>query len=66
MIEVLQQHLIQRLGNNIADIDTVLSKFKIIEFKKNVQLLAECSVCKYVYFVAKGCLQVYVYDSNMN
>ncbi len=66
MIEVLKQHIIKRLGNNIANLDTVLAKFKQIKTKRNEQLLQQGNVCKYVYFVAKGCLQVYVYDKNMN
>jgi len=66
MIDVLRQHIINRLGKNIDNIDLVLSKFRSMEFKRNEQLLKQGDVCKYVYFVAKGCLQVYVYDSEMN
>ena len=66
MIEILRQHIVSRLGTNISNIDLVLSKFKPIETKRNEQLLAQGGVCKYVYFIAKGCLQVYVYDNDMN
>jgi CRP-like cAMP-binding protein len=66
MIEVLQNHITKRLGNNLANLDAVLAKFKQIKTKRNEQLLQQGDVCKYVYFVAKGCLQVYVYDKNMN
>lgn len=65
MIEVLRQHLINRLGNDIHDLDVVLSRFKPIETKRNQQLLYEGEICRYVYFIAKGCLQVYVHDQNM-
>ena len=66
MIEVLKQHIIKRLGNDLEHLDLVLSKFKQIETKRKEQLLSEGEVCKYVYFIAKGCLQVYVYDHEMN
>ena len=66
MIEVLRQHIINRLGNDIANLDLVLTKFKPVALRRNEQLLTQGEVCKYVYFVAKGCLQVYVYDNEMN
>lgn len=66
MIEVLRQHIIKRLGKDIDNLDLVLTKFKPIETKRNEQLVTQGEVCKYVYFIAKGCLQVYVYDSEMN
>jgi CRP-like cAMP-binding protein len=66
MIEILQQHIIKRLGNNVENLELVLSKFKPIEVKRNEQLLAQGEICKHVYFIAKGCLQVYVHDANMN
>lgn len=66
MIEVLKQHLIKKLGKDIDNIDLVLSKFKLVEAKRNEQLLKQGEVCNFVYFVAKGCLQVYVYDDEMN
>jgi CRP-like cAMP-binding protein len=66
MIEILRQHIVSRLGTNISNIDLVLSKFKPLETKRNELLLAQGEVCKYVYFIAKGCLQVYVYDNEMN
>ena len=66
MIEVLKQHLLQRLGNDSNNLELVLSTFKPIEAKRNEQLLKQGETCRYVYFIAKGCLQVYVYDSDMN
>lgn len=66
MIDLLQQHIVKRLGKSPDNLELVLSKFKPIEAKRNTQLLTQGEVCKYVYFVAKGCLQVYVYDSEMN
>ncbi len=66
MIEVLRNHIMKRLGNDLDNLDKVLSNFKHITTKRNVQLLQEGEICKYVYFIAKGCLQVYVYDKDFN
>lgn len=66
MIDILKEHIVKRLGNNVDNLDLVLAKFKPIETKRNEQLLTQGEVCKYVYFIAKGCLQVYVFDSEMN
>lgn len=66
MIDLLRQHIVKRLGKDVENLELVLTKFKLIEAKRNQQLLTQGEVCKYVYFIAKGCLQVYVYDNEMN
>ena len=66
MIEVLRKHITNRLGNDINNLDMVLSSFEHITTKRNEQLLQQGDTCKYVYFIAKGCLQVYVYDKDYN
>ena len=66
MIEILRQHIIGRLGSDIDNLDTVLSYFKPLQVGRNKYLVQQGQVCKHVYFIAKGCLQVFVYDSNMN
>lgn len=66
MIEVLRNHIINRLGNNLDNLDKVLAAFKHIKVKRNEQILQQGNTCKYVYFIAKGCLQVYVYDKDLN
>ncbi len=66
MLETLKQHLISRLGNEVENMDLVLSKFKPIQLKRNEFLLKESESCNAVYFVAKGSLQVFVYDNDMN
>lgn len=66
MTDILQQHIVKRLGNDIENLDLVLSQFEHIVLKRNEQLLREGDVCKQVYFVARGCLQVYVHDKDMN
>jgi CRP-like cAMP-binding protein len=66
MIDILRQHIISRLGNDIDDLDTVLSSFKHLHFDRYEFLVQKGQVCKQVYFIAKGCLQVFVYDNDMN
>lgn len=66
MIEVLRQHIIGRLGNDIDGLDEVLQKFQPIHIDRNQFLVQEGHVCRYVYFIVKGCLQVFVYDADMN
>lgn len=66
MIEILRQHITNRLGNNLDNLDKVLSNFKPVYAKRNELLLQQGDVCKYVYFIAKGCLQVYVHDKDFN
>ncbi len=66
MIDILRNHITSRLGNDLDNLDKVISTFKHISTKRNEQLLQQGETCKYVYFVAKGCLQVYVYDQDFN
>jgi CRP-like cAMP-binding protein len=66
MIEVLRNHIINRLGKDIHHLEQVLDVFKPIKVKRNVTLLQEGEICNHVYFVAKGCLQVYVFDKDFN
>jgi CRP-like cAMP-binding protein len=66
MIEILRHHITSRLGNDLDNLDKVLSTFQPITIKRNEQLLQQGDTCKYVYFIAKGCLQVYVYDKEGN
>lgn len=66
MIDILRQHIISKLGNDIDNLDTVLSYFKPLYIDRNKFLVEQGQVCKQVYFIAKGCLQVFVYDHDMN
>jgi len=66
MIEILRQHIISRLGNDIDHLDTVLDCFKPLQIDRNQYLVQQGQICKHVYFIAKGCLQVFVYDNDMN
>ncbi len=66
MIDVLRNHIVKRLGNDIENLDKVLDSFTPIAVKRNEHILRSGEICKYVYFIAKGCLQVYVHDKDMN
>ena len=66
MVEVLKQHLIDRLGKQPDNLDVVLAHFKPVHAKRNELLLTQGNVCRYCYFVAKGCIQVFVYDTAGN
>jgi CRP-like cAMP-binding protein len=66
MIEILRSHITSRLGNDLENLDKVLAAFKPVKAKRNEQLLRQGEICKHVYFIAKGCLQIYVYDKESN
>ncbi len=66
MIELLRQHIIARVGDQTEQIDEVLAHFRHLKVGRNAQILRQGEVCGHVYFIASGCLQVYVYDSNYN
>lgn len=66
MKENLKRHITERLGREPENIDQVLPHFKVLKTKRGEELLAAGEVCKKVYFIAKGCLQVYVIDKNGN
>ncbi|WP_298136129.1 Crp/Fnr family transcriptional regulator [Flavobacterium sp.] len=66
MIEILREHIISRLGKDIDNLDMVLDYFKPMTIDRNKFLVQEGKTCNYVYFIVKGCLQVFVYDSEMN
>lgn len=66
MIDVLRQHLLSRLGDDVDQLDLVLSCFETVNVKRNGMVLSEGTVCRNVYFIAKGCLQVFAYDAAGN
>lgn len=66
MKQILQQHLMERLGTDIENLDTVLHHFKPLEIARNQFLLEQGQICKQVYFIVKGCLQVFTYDNEIN
>lgn len=66
MTELLREHIVQRIGKEVAHLDDVLAAFSYTKVKRNHLLVQQGAICKHVYFVARGCLQVYVHDNEMN
>ena len=66
MIQLLKQDISNRLGSDLDNLELVLSQFKPVQVARNEFLVKQGEVCKQVYFIAKGCLQVFVYDQDMN
>lgn len=62
----LKQHITDRLGENVPNLDKVLGYFKERRVKRNELVLQQGDVCRHVYYVAQGCLQVFVYDTDLN
>ena len=66
MIDILRQHIQNRLGNDVDRLEEVLDTFKPLNIKRNELLLKQGDNCQYVYFIASGCLQVFGYDADFN
>ena len=64
MIEILRNHILAKIGDNTAQLEAVLSQFQHIAVICDTQLLRQGDVCRHVYFVAAGCLQVSNLDQN--
>ena len=57
MSEILKAHLKKFIELEEEDFQTVLSFFQSAHVRKKENLLAEGQICKYHYFVLKGCLR---------
>ena len=67
MLQQLKDHICSRLGNDLDNLEYVLSHFKERKLKRNEYLLKEGEICRQVYFISKGALQVFVNeDGNEN
>ncbi|MFD1255750.1 Crp/Fnr family transcriptional regulator [Mucilaginibacter terrae] len=66
MIDILRQHIVDRIGDDTNQLEEVLSHFKYLKASRNQQLVKQGQVCRYVYFIARGCLQVYVENPDAN
>ena len=66
MIQQLEAHITQRLGRKPENLHLVVPHFEEYQTKRGELLLRQGEVCKYVYYIVKGCLQVYVIDKNGN
>ncbi|AEE54641.1 Crp/Fnr family transcriptional regulator [Haliscomenobacter hydrossis] len=64
MLQILQEHITKRLGKVPERFEEVTKAFEPLRLKRGTYLLREGDVCKYVYFIVEGCLQVFVIDKN--
>jgi len=62
MKDALRSHIIQRAGREPRQLDEVLDCFEEYRAKRGHHLLWAGDVCRHVYFIVQGCLQVYVVD----
>lgn len=66
MKEALKQHIIKRLGKPPEGLEKVLDHFEEFNASRGEHLLQQNELCRYVYFIVEGCIQVYVIDKNGN
>ncbi len=64
--QYLETHISKRLSGDNQSIEQVLLHFKHHDIERNEFLLRQGENCKNVYFIVKGCLQIFVYDSDSN
>ncbi len=64
MIEALKNHITNRLGRLPDNVELVLPHFEELVTSRGEYLLHSGEICKYVYFIVEGCLQVFVIDKN--
>jgi CRP-like cAMP-binding protein len=58
MYELLKKYIDDRIKTDEETLQLVFSKFKPLKVKRNTFLLKEGDVCKYYYFVNKGCIRL--------
>ncbi|MBD1365316.1 cyclic nucleotide-binding domain-containing protein [Mucilaginibacter sp. ZT4R22] len=66
MIHLLRQHIQTRLGNDVSGLEDVLTTFKERHIKRGELVVRQGENCDHVYYIASGCLQVFVYDADVN
>jgi len=64
MIEVLKNHITNRLGKLPDNVEVVLPHFEPLMVPRGAYLLKSGDICRYVYFIVEGCLQVFVIDKS--
>lgn len=60
---LLREHIVQRIGREPEHIEEVLPHFEWEEHPRSSHLLQAGEICRKVYFIVKGCVQVYVIDN---
>ncbi|MBK9488713.1 MAG: Crp/Fnr family transcriptional regulator [Haliscomenobacter sp.] len=66
MLQVLQEHITKHLGKTPERLEEVSNAFEPLQLKRGAFLLRDGEICKHVYFIVEGCLQVFVIDKNGN
>jgi CRP-like cAMP-binding protein len=64
MLETLKNHIINRLGRLPENLEIVLPHFEAWVVPRGEYLLRPDEICRYVYFIVEGCVQVFVIDKN--
>lgn len=62
----LKDNIIRIIGENPPYLEEVLSHFKSTKFKRHEYLMREGDVCRHIFYVKKGLLQIINVDSNLN
>ncbi len=63
MLDRLRNNIVAYAGRMPENVEVVLAHFKPLETKRGHILLNAGEVCKCVYYIAEGCLQVFVADA---
>lgn len=62
MKDKLRQHIVNRIGHEPDNLEHVLHHFDQFNAERGQHLIVKGDVCKHVYFIVEGCVQVYVID----
>lgn len=65
-IDILKKHIIDRFGKEPENLDYVLNLFEEHSAKRGEILVPQGEICRHVYFIASGCVQVFVLDKDGN
>jgi CRP-like cAMP-binding protein len=65
-MKIRKDFITKILGNDIENIDELISKFSSIRAKRKEVLLEQGDNCELVYFIVKGAVQIYATDKDMN
>jgi CRP-like cAMP-binding protein len=64
MYQLLQKYISDRVAASQAELDYICTFFHPIKAKRNEMLLMQGEVCKYYYFVNKGCLRLFTVNKD--
>lgn len=63
-MNALKNEIFRLVGKDPEQLDKVLAQFELVKLKRNQYLFMEGEVCRSVFFVQKGLLQVLITDKN--